>query len=167
MSRKCECECKHEYRFESECHTICYMNMCVRCVAVDWVGRQVTTAGVPRAACRVPRAACACVWQTVTRQPASATKCIELWSTRSRVMGCEHTSQSARSTDRLDQLPCNRYLVLNECGARYAPGTRLLLHIEFTYVLRLHSCGNTLLIVAGYYGKACCRGRCNCKLLNT
>lgn len=138
----------------------------VRMMCGSWLG-WATSNDSGRAACRVPRAACACVWQTVTRQPASATKCIELWSTRSRVMGCEHTSQSARSTDRLDQSPCNRYLVLNECGARYAPGTRLLLHIEFTYVLRLHSCGNTLLIVAGYYGKACCRGRCNYKLLNT
>lgn len=105
--------------------------------------RQATTAGVLRAACPVLR--------VCNRQTASATKCVELWTPnnyyrlRSRVMngGTQVPSGPTATTPplalaRVDHSPCNRYLVLNECGARYAPGTRLLLHIEFTYVSRLH-----------------------------
>lgn len=123
-------------------------NMCVRYVAPDWVGRRPATGNDSgRAACRVPRSAC-CV---CNRQTASATKCVELWTPnnyyrlRSRVMngGTQAPSGPTATTPplalaRVDHSPCNRYLVLNECGARYAPGTRLLLHIEFTYVSRLH-----------------------------
>lgn len=91
-------------------------------------------------ACCVPRAPC-CV---CSRQPASATKCVELWTSTDQIKeqgNGVHKYQvdpPPPPLARLDHSPCNRNLVLNECGARYAPGTRLLLHIEFTYVSRLH-----------------------------
>lgn len=122
----------------------------VRTLCGTWLGWATAGDRQRQRACCVPRAPC-CVLRVCNRQTASATKCVELWTPnnyyrlRSRVMngGTQVPSGPTATTPplalaRLDHSPCNRYLVLNECGARYAPGTCLLLHIEFTYVSRLH-----------------------------